>query len=147
HVEQPVAFTARAVLDALEQPAMTASAHFRVAEFADAATLDRAAELRRHGLHAIADAKDRHTRGPHRRRSARRVALRNAPRPAREDDTGGLEVANESVADVEGMDLAIDVQLPDAPRDELRVLGAEVEDEDGRVHDVFATLRGVCHAT
>ena len=42
----------------------------------------------------------------------------------------GAEVADERVADVAGMDLAVDAGFAHAARDQLRVLRAEVEDED-----------------
>jgi hypothetical protein len=42
----------------------------------------------------------------------------------------GAKLADEGVADVVGVDLAVDVRLAHAARDELRDLGAEVEDED-----------------
>ena len=50
--------------------------------------------------------------------------------PAREDDALRRELAHEVVADVVRMDLAVDVRLAQAARDELRVLRAEVEDQD-----------------
>ena len=42
----------------------------------------------------------------------------------------GAKRADEVVADVVRMDLAVDVRLAQAARDELRVLRAEVEDQD-----------------
>ena len=45
----------------------------------------------------------------------------------------GANVPHERVVDVERMDLAVDVRLAQAARDELRVLRAEVEDEDAGV--------------
>jgi hypothetical protein len=44
------------------------------------------------------------------------------------------ETAHEIVGNVVGMDLAINLCFAYPPRDELRVLGAEVEDEDLLVH-------------
>ena len=46
----------------------------------------------------------------------------------------GAEVAHEGVADVAGMDLAVDPGFAHAARDQLRVLRAEIEDEDLVVH-------------
>ena len=53
--------------------------------------------------------------------------------PAREDDALRRERADEIVVDVERVDLAVDVRLAQAARDQLRVLRAEVEDQDLRV--------------
>jgi hypothetical protein len=49
---------------------------------------------------------------------------------ARKDDALRAEAADERVVDVAGMDLAVDLGFADAPRDELRVLGAEIEDQN-----------------
>ena len=45
----------------------------------------------------------------------------------------GANARDERVVDVVRMDLAVDVRLAQAPRDELRVLRAEIEDEDAVV--------------
>jgi len=54
--------------------------------------------------------------------------------PPGEDDAARREAADEFLVDVEGMQLAVDLRLPDAARDQLRILRAEVEDEDLVVH-------------
>ncbi len=129
-VEQAVTLGIAPVLDAVEELRMPARPHLRIAEFAHASGLDRAAQLRGHRLHAVADAEHRHALRPHGGRRARRIALRHAVRPAREHDALRRERAHEVVADVERMDLAVDVRLAQAARDELRVLRAEIEDQD-----------------
>ena len=58
-LEQAVAIRRARVLDAVEQLGMAARAHFGVAELAQLAGLDLAAELLRHRLHAVADAEHR----------------------------------------------------------------------------------------
>ena len=67
-------------------------------------------------------------------------------RAAGENDPGGRELADERVGDVERMDLAVDVELAHAARDELRVLRAEVEDQDRGVHgaDSGRAARRIC---
>ena len=90
-VEEAVAFDVRAVLDALQQRRMAARADLGVAEFAHVPALDRAAELRRHRVHAVADAQHRNAQRPRCRRSARRVAFGDALGTAREDDALGRE--------------------------------------------------------
>ena len=49
---------------------------------------------------------------------------------ARQDDALRREFADESIVDVEWMDLAIDVEFAQPARDELRILRAEVQDQD-----------------
>ena len=129
-VEEAVPFGVAAVLDAGEELRMSARADLGIAELAHAPGLDRAAQLRRHRLHAVADAEHRHALRPHGVGRARRVALGHAVRPAREHDALRREAPHEVVADVVRMDLAVDVRLAQAARDELRVLRAEIEDQD-----------------
>jgi len=54
----------------------------------------------------------------------------------RQHDALRRERAHERVADVAGMDFAVDVRLADASRDQLRDLRAEIENEDPVVHRV-----------
>jgi hypothetical protein len=55
---------------------------------------------------------------------------------ARQDDALGAKLAHEGVADVVRVDLAVDMRLAHAARDQLRDLGAEVEDQDLVVHGI-----------
>ena len=108
---------------------MAARAHLGIAELAHFAGLDAAAELLRHGLHAVADAEHRDAELEDRLwRAARRLFVRRHV-AAGQDDAGGVELAHECVAYIAGVDLAVDLGFADAPRDQLRVLGAEIEDE------------------
>ncbi len=62
---------------------------------------------------------------------ARGRALRpDARRPARQDDALGPQRANLLERHVARLEAAVDVVLPHPPRDELAVLGAEVQDKD-----------------
>ena len=133
-IEQPVSFGVGAILDAGEKAAVALRTHFRVTELANLPAFHAAAQLRRHRLHAVTDAQHRNARIPRRVRRARRIAFGHALGPPRQDDPRGREVADERIADVVGMDLAIHVQLADAARDELRVLGTEIEDQYLAMH-------------
>src|SRR5205085_11070284 len=104
---------------------MAVCPHFRVAELAHESILDGSAELCGHGLHAVADAQHRSAGAPGRFRGAGRLTFGHARRTAGEDDPRRREVANERIADVERLDLAVHVQLAHAPGDELSVLRAE----------------------
>ncbi len=64
HVEQAVAFDADAILDVAQQLAVAARADLGIAELVHVARLDGAAELRGHGLHAVADAEHGHAELP-----------------------------------------------------------------------------------
>jgi hypothetical protein len=92
--------------------------------------LDLAAELVGDELQAVADAEHRDAEVENALVDAGRALAVHARGAAREDD--GARVHGGELLEGEGarVDLAVDALLPDAPRDELRVLGAEVEDED-----------------
>ena len=135
-LEHAVAFARREVLDRLEQPRVAARPHLGIAELAVRARLDLAAELHRHREHAVADAEHRHAELQHRLRRAQLVLLVGRGVAARQDDPLRRELADEGVADVVRVDLAEDVRLAHAARDQLRDLRAEVEDQDLVVHGV-----------
>jgi hypothetical protein len=134
HLEHPVSFGRAVVLDALEQPRVSARAHLGVAEFPDLPRLDAAAELLRHGLHAVADAEHRHSELEHRARRPAGRFLVGRHVAARQDHAARAEAAHEIVGHVVRVDLAVDLRFPDPPRDELGVLRAEVEDQDLFMH-------------
>src|SRR5258708_37827598 len=113
---------------------MPARAELGVAELAHPRVFHPAAELRRHRLHAIADAQHRNAQLEDPIGRFRRGVFVCGGRAAREDDPARSEVADERLADLEGMQLAIHLRLPDPARDQLRVLRAEVEDEDLVAH-------------
>src|SRR5882672_696208 len=91
---------------------------------------DAAAELLRHRLHAVTDAEYRHAKIEYRLRGARRICVGDGFGTAGEDDPARLEGADVRVGDVPGADLAVDADLAHAPRNQLCVLRAEVENED-----------------
>ncbi len=134
YAQHAVAFRRAEILDALEQLRVAVRSNFGIAEFAHAARFDTPAELLRHGLHAVADAQNRHALLEHRlgRLAGRFLVGRQVA--AREDDAPGAEITDEGVAYVVRVNLAVDLGFPDPPGDQLRVLRTEVEDQDFLVH-------------
>jgi hypothetical protein len=130
HFQHAVAFVRDEVGDLAEQRGMAARAHFGITELAHQAVLDLAAELRGHGLHAVADAQHRHAELEHGLRRRRRIAFQRGVRAARQDHAGGAVAADEVVADVVGIDLGEHAGVAHAAGDQLGELGTEVEDED-----------------
>ena len=63
-------------------------------------------------------------------RELRGAGLVHGGRAAGEDDRLGQDRLQRGFGPVEGHDLGIDAGLPDAPGDELGVLGAEIDDEN-----------------
>src|SRR5215813_351000 len=95
NVEQAMPFAVGAVLDVLEQRRVAAGPYFGIPELAHLAALYLTAELRGHGLHAVADGEDRHSEVEHHLRSARRSALVDRGRPAGQDDSARRVFAHE----------------------------------------------------
>jgi hypothetical protein len=125
-----VALGVDAVLDAVQQPRVPVGADLGVAELLDLARLHDAAELHRHGLHAVADAEHRHAERPDHIGRPRGSSLGDRLRPAGQDDSLGSKGTQRGGVHVPGVDLAVDAELAHAPGDQLRVLRAEVEDQD-----------------
>ena len=132
-LQHPVAFPCAEILDAIQQSRVPVRADLGVAEFAVGAGFDPAALLHRHREHSVADAQHRHPGIPHGLWCAQVTVFVGAGVAAGEDDAPGLEVPDELVAHVVGMDLAVDVRFAHAPRDQLRNLRTEVEYQDSVV--------------
>src|SRR6185295_11864578 len=92
------------------------------------------AELVRHRLHAVADAEHGNSELEHRLRRMRLHVVIRREVAAGKDHAFGTELAHESTVDVPRMDLAINLRLAHAARDQLRVLRPEVEDQDPVAH-------------
>ena len=90
-----------------------------------------AAELACHQVQPVADPQDGDARAPHGRVRTRCIGLVDARRPAGEDDRARTALRDLAPRRVEGQELRVDMQLPDAPRNQLRVLAPKVEDHDG----------------
>src|SRR5262249_29648823 len=96
--------------------------------------VDLATEGEVQDVHAVADPEHRRRAGSQElqnlRGRHRGVVGIDAGRTTRQDDALRLEPADGVEPDVERMDLAVHVQLADPTGDQLRVLRAEVEDQD-----------------
>ena len=103
----------------------------RVAELALRRRLDSPAERVGHELHAVADAEDGHASSKTARIAARRAGLGHALRAAREDDARPAAAARSPPAACRRQDLGVDRQLAQPARNQLRVLRAEIENDDG----------------
>ena len=100
------------------------------AELAVMAALDRAAELGRHGHLAVADAEHGHAGLEDRLRRARRAFLVHRVRPAGQDHRLRLHLKKCRFRLLERHDFGIDALLAHAPRDQLRDLAAEIDDQN-----------------
>src|SRR5262249_50335049 len=87
------------------------------------------AELQEHA-HAVANPQERHGHVEHPRVEHRRPLGVHTGRPPGEDDPPRAQLADTVEREVVRVDLAIDLRLAHPPGDQLRVLAAEVEDEN-----------------
>jgi hypothetical protein len=125
------------------EQAAVARFDFGVAEFPMRRCLDLAAELRRHGLHAIADAQHGNAEFEYRLRGSRRIVEIDGLRTAREDDAIGPERPEILVRHIPGVNLGVDPDLAHAPGDQLGVLAAEIEDQQPVGVDIDPRVRHV----
>ncbi len=96
-----------------------------------------AAQLHRHGLHAVAHAEHRHAGVEHVLRRARAVVFGGAFRAAGQDDAAWVEFADLRFGDIPRPQFAVNAQFTHAARDQLGVLRTEVEDENAMFMNVF----------
>ena len=117
--------------NAVEQAARLPHRHRGVSVLAFRSMTDVAAEGGGHRLHAVADAEHRNTAREDRGIAPRRAGIRQARRPTRQDDAGRAAGPDGLPGGAERHDLRIDGQLAKTTGDELRVLGAEIENQNG----------------
>ena len=120
HRRKAVEKRARAVFD-IEQTAPI---------LAPGAVFHLSAEVMRHELHAIANAEHRRAEIENARIGVRRILSIHAGGAAAENDAGGMERRDLLRRQVKTDDLGIHLAFADSPRDDLRVLGTEIQDDD-----------------
>src|SRR4029077_13599912 len=113
-----------------------------VAELALTRCGDAPAELLCHGLHAVADTEHRRAELEHRSGRVRCICRGHRLGSAGENHAARTKVTYLRVAHIPGVDLAVDAELAHAPRDQLRVLGAEIQNEDAVGVDIRVRSRG-----
>jgi hypothetical protein len=121
---------------ALEQGAWRLYLHESAPKLAVIRRLHAAAQLRTHGLLAIADAQHRQAARPDFFGRARGLAFVHTGRPAGQDDAFGLQPRQRCTSVRERNDLAVNAGFAHPARDQLGHLGAEIDDENslGRLH-------------
>src|SRR2546423_1744333 len=98
-------------------------------ELAVTARSHPAPEQLRHQLQPVADAEHGNAELEQRRVAHRSALLLDARGPSAEDDALRAPRFDVGGAEIGPLNLAVDVELADSARDELRVLAAEIEDE------------------
>ena len=96
-----------------------------------------AAQLHRHGLHAVAHAKYRHASFEHVLRCARAVIFSGTFRAAGKNDTAWVKFTNLRFGDIPCPQFTVNTKLTHAAGNKLRVLRTEIEDKDAMFMNVF----------
>ena len=102
----------------------------RLSELGDVRPLDGASQLLRHQLRAVTDAECRHVELEQTGVDKWRVLGVHGGGPAGEDQRRRVAPPHFARGDVVAHELGVDAAVADAPGNELRVLTAEIEDED-----------------
>ena len=129
-VQHSVAVRAQRIFNAVDQRAIGLNFNLRVAKFTLIRGFNVAAQLHRHGLHTVADAKDRHASFEDILRRARAVIFGSAFRAAGKNDAVRIELTNLSFRHVPCPQFAVDTQFTNATRNQLGVLRTEVQDKN-----------------
>ncbi len=127
---------------ALEQRRVLGDQHLGAAELAMMPALDLAAELVRHRLLAVADAEDRHAGVEQFLGGERRVLVEHRGRPAGQDHRLRLHPGEGLGRLLVRHDLGIDLLFAHPARNELRHLGAEIDDENLVVQNLVVRVHG-----
>ena len=115
---------------AREQRGVLGDQYLGASELAMMSCLHRAAELCRHRLLAVADAEDRHACVIDHRRGERRIPVEHGGWAARKDHAFRPHRLEGFFRFLEWHDLAIDLVLAHAPRNQLGDLRAEINDQN-----------------
>ena len=137
HVQQRFAVCGQGVFDTAHQRAVGDDFNLCVAELTLVRAFYVAAQLHRHGLHAVANAEHRYARFEHVLRRTRAVLFGSAFRAAGQDDAAWIELANLCFRDIPRPQLTVNAQLTHAARHQLSVLRTKVQDENAMFMNVF----------
>ncbi len=130
HIQQAPALRVAIVLEAIEQRRGIRRPDLRRAEFPVRGSFDLTAELRGHGLHAIANSQHRHAQRIHFARRFESLGVVNRFRSARQYDGFGCEGLDLADRRIAGIDLGVHADFADAAGDQLRVLSTKIENQN-----------------
>ena len=127
-------FSIDPILNIAQQGRVALGTDFGITKLAFGRVFNGSTQLRRHGLHAVANTQYRYAELKHDVGRTRSFVFIHRRGTAGQNDSSRGEIAHESVAHVVGMKLAIDARFAHATGDELGGLRTEVEDQDFLVH-------------
>src|SRR5690606_10457295 len=140
HVEAEHAVVVHVVFDTVEQLRLTHEVDTGITEFTYIGTLNLAAKLLGHGLHAVANTEQRYAQIEYRLWRARAVRRMYRLGATSKDDPARVELTNILIAHVKWVQFAVHPELTHAAGDQLGVLRAEIENQDAVRMDI-----GMCH--
>jgi hypothetical protein len=115
-----MAFGRHEILQAVEQLGVAMGTHLGVAELAMIRPFDLAAQLGRHGLHAVADAQNRYARFEDLAGNFQRLFVVGRSVAARQDDAlQAVQRFDEGIVHVTWMDFAVNAGFAYAASDKL----------------------------
>ena len=114
---------------------MPARAYFGIAKLPHQSRFNRAAQLRRHGLHAITNSQHRHAQLEHDLRCACGIDFCDRGVATGENNAFRRERANLGLIHVKRMQFAVHAGFAHTARNQLCDLRAKIEDENFIVHE------------
>ncbi|MNC32711.1 hypothetical protein D3C75_810750 [compost metagenome] len=136
-IEQRFAICTQGIFDTANQCAVCFNFDLCVTKFTFVRTLNVAAKLHRHGLHAVAHAKYWHTCGEDIFRRTWAIVFSSTFRATRKDDTAWVEITNLCFSDIPCPQLTVNAQFTHTARYKLSVLRTEIKDKYAMFMDIF----------
>ncbi|BAK12216.1 hypothetical protein hypothetical protein [Pantoea ananatis AJ13355] len=136
-IQQRFTGCADGVFDIANQGACRVDFNLRIAKLTLVGSFHLAAQLHRHGLHAITNTQNRHASREHIVRRARTAMLGCAFRAARQNDAAWIELANLLFGDIPGPEFTVHAKLTYAARNQLRILRTKIENQNAVLMDIF----------
>ena len=118
------------ILEPIEKARVPRGSDLGGTKFSMSRHLDLSAQLRGHGLHAVADTKHRHSQRVNLGRRFETLDVVNGFRAAGENDRFRREFLDVPGAGIAGVDFGIHAEFADSPSDQLCVLSTEIENQN-----------------
>ncbi|MNP24921.1 hypothetical protein D3C76_1177070 [compost metagenome] len=137
HIQHRFAFSGQGIFDPANQGAVGQYFDLRVTKFTLVRGLNVAAQLHRHGLHAVAHAKYRNASFKHILRCAWAVVLGGAFRAAGKNDAAWVEFTDLCFRDIPCPKFTVNAEFAHATCHQLCVLRTEIQDKNAMFMNVF----------
>ena len=109
---------------------MSTGTNLSIAKLTMIRRLNFAPQLRRHGLHTIANPQDRNTQFKDDLRRTWSVTAGHGFRATRQNNAFGTKFTNVLIAAITGIDFTVNADFPNAASNQLSILRAEIQDQN-----------------